>query len=82
MRENLATFYSAIEQGWKSGLPEFVRAEVSRYLNCSVLQREPWAPRLFYAYAEALLARIAACPVWWPSPALVAGSAPRAWVGA
>jgi hypothetical protein len=39
VRENLATFYTAIEQGWNSGLPEFVRAEFSRYLNCSVLQR-------------------------------------------
>jgi len=39
VRENLATFYAAIEQGWESGLPEFVRAEFSRYLDCSVLER-------------------------------------------
>jgi hypothetical protein len=30
VRENLATFYAAIEQGWENGLPEFVRAEFSR----------------------------------------------------
>jgi hypothetical protein len=39
VRENLATFYAAIEQGWESGLPEFVRGEFSRYLDCSVLER-------------------------------------------
>ena len=27
VRENLATFYAAIEEGWDSRLPEFVRAE-------------------------------------------------------
>ena len=31
VRENLATFYGAIEQGWESGLPEFVRTESSRH---------------------------------------------------
>ncbi len=35
VRENLETFYAAIEQGWESGLPEFVRREFSRYLDCS-----------------------------------------------
>ena len=39
VRENLATFYAAIEQGWVTGLPEFVRAEFAGYLDCSVLQR-------------------------------------------
>ncbi|HEX7505344.1 MAG TPA: hypothetical protein VF550_01150, partial [Polyangia bacterium] len=27
VRENLATFYAAIEEGWQAGLPAFVRAE-------------------------------------------------------
>jgi hypothetical protein len=27
VRENLATFYAAIEEGWQTELPEFVRAE-------------------------------------------------------
>ena len=39
LRENLATFYAAIEQGWVNGLPEFVRTEFAGYLDCSVLQR-------------------------------------------
>lgn len=39
VRENLATFYAAVEQGWESGLPEFVRAEFCRYLDCGVLER-------------------------------------------
>ena len=30
VRENLATFYAAIEEGWQTGLPEFVRAEFAR----------------------------------------------------
>ena len=39
VRENLATFYAAIEEGWAEGLPEFVRAEFAGYLDCGVLQR-------------------------------------------
>jgi hypothetical protein len=39
VRENLATFYAAIEEGWERGLPEFVRAELTGYLDCSVMQR-------------------------------------------
>jgi hypothetical protein len=40
VRENLATFYAAVEEGWvDGGLPEFVRAELAGYLSCSVLQR-------------------------------------------
>jgi len=39
VRENLETFYAAIEQGWESGLPAFVRGELSGYLDCSVLER-------------------------------------------
>jgi hypothetical protein len=39
VRENLATFYAAIEEGWASELPKFVRAEFAGYLDCSVLQR-------------------------------------------
>jgi Putative transposase/Transposase zinc-binding domain len=39
VRENLATFYAAIEEGWQTGLPEFVRSEFAGYLDCSVLQR-------------------------------------------
>jgi hypothetical protein len=39
VRENLETFYAAIEQGWESALPDFVRAELSGYLECSVLER-------------------------------------------
>jgi hypothetical protein len=39
LRENLATFYAAIEEGWQTGLPEFVRAELDGYLDCSVMQR-------------------------------------------
>jgi hypothetical protein len=27
MRENLATFYAALEEGWQTGLPQFLRAE-------------------------------------------------------
>jgi hypothetical protein len=39
VRENLATFYAAIEEGWASELPKFVRAEFAGYLDCGVLQR-------------------------------------------
>ena len=39
VRENLATFYAAIEEGWATELPEFVRAEFAGYLDCGVLQR-------------------------------------------
>ena len=39
VRENLATFYAAIEEGWQTGLPDFVRAEFAGYLDCSVMQR-------------------------------------------
>ena len=39
VRENLETFYAAIAEGWQSELPEFVRAEFSRFLDCSVLER-------------------------------------------
>jgi len=39
VRENLATFYAAIEEGWQTGPPEFVRAELAGYLDCSVMQR-------------------------------------------
>jgi hypothetical protein len=39
VRENLATFYAAIEEGWQAGLPEFVRAEFAGFLDCSVMQR-------------------------------------------
>jgi len=39
VRENLATFYTAIEEGWQTGLPDFVRAEFAGYLDCSVMQR-------------------------------------------
>jgi hypothetical protein len=39
VRENLATFYAAIEEGWQTGLPEFVRAEFAGFLDCSVMQR-------------------------------------------
>jgi hypothetical protein len=38
VRENLATFYAAIEEGWQTGLPEFVRAEFAGFLDCSVMQ--------------------------------------------
>src|SRR5664279_248714 len=38
VRENLATFYAAIEEGWQTGLPDFVRAEFAGYLDCSVMQ--------------------------------------------
>ena len=35
VRENLATFYAAVEEGWvDGGLPEFVRAELAGYLSC------------------------------------------------
>ena len=39
VRENLETFYAAIAEGWQSELPNFVRAEFSGYLDCSVLER-------------------------------------------
>jgi hypothetical protein len=40
VRENLATFTSAIEAGFEGGsLPEFVKAELADYLSCSVLGR-------------------------------------------
>ena len=39
VREYLATFYVAIEEGWQTGLPEFVRAEFAGFLDCSVMQR-------------------------------------------
>ena len=39
VRENLATFYAAIEEGWQSELPKFVRAEFAGFLDCSVMQR-------------------------------------------
>ena len=39
VRENLATFYAAMEEGWQAELPKFLRAEFDRYLDCSVLQR-------------------------------------------
>ena len=39
VRENLATFYAAIEEGWQAGLPAFVRAEFAGFLDCSVMQR-------------------------------------------
>ena len=39
VRKNLATFYAAIEEGWQTGLPDFVRAEFAGYLDCSVMQR-------------------------------------------
>jgi hypothetical protein len=39
VRENLATFYAAIEEGWQTRLPDFVRAEFAGYLDCSVMQR-------------------------------------------
>ncbi|HEX7507433.1 MAG TPA: transposase zinc-binding domain-containing protein, partial [Polyangia bacterium] len=29
----------AIEEGWQTGLPEFVRAEFAGFLDCSVMQR-------------------------------------------
>ena len=32
-------FYAAIEEGWQTGLPDFVRAEFAGYLDCSVMQR-------------------------------------------
>jgi hypothetical protein len=39
VRENLETFYAAIAEGWQRELPNFVRAEFSGYLDCSVLER-------------------------------------------
>jgi hypothetical protein len=60
VRENLATFYAAIEEGWESRLPEFVRAEFAGYLDCGVLQRgfahlaceDCGLPRLVAAHAD------------------------------
>jgi hypothetical protein len=39
VRENLLTLFAAIEQGFASPLPEFVRSELDGYVNCGVLAR-------------------------------------------
>jgi hypothetical protein len=68
VRENLATFYAAIEEGWQTGLPQFVRAEfrgTSTAASCNEA-------------SPTLRAKIADCLVWSPSPVPVVVSAPRA----
>jgi Transposase zinc-binding domain/Putative transposase len=39
VRENLLTLLAAIEQGFASPLPEFVRSELEGYVQCGVLAR-------------------------------------------
>ena len=39
MRENLATLYAAVEQGFASPLPAFVKDELEGYVACGVLSR-------------------------------------------
>ena len=39
VRENLLTLYAAIEQGFASPLPAFVKEELEGYVACGVLQR-------------------------------------------
>ena len=40
VRENLATFYAAVESGWQDApLPPFVRQELDGYLTCGSLNR-------------------------------------------
>jgi hypothetical protein len=39
VRESLLTLFAAIEQGFASPLPEFVRSELEGYVNCGVLAR-------------------------------------------
>ena len=39
VRENLLTLYAAIEQGFASPLPAFVRDELEGYLDCGLLSR-------------------------------------------
>jgi hypothetical protein len=39
VRENLATLYAAVEQGFASPLPAFVKHELEGYLACGVLAR-------------------------------------------
>jgi hypothetical protein len=42
VRENLATFYAAVEEGWvDGGLPEFVRVELAGYLWSEPCARAP-----------------------------------------
>jgi len=72
VQENLATFYAAIEEGWQTGLPEFVRAEFadsSTAASCKEASRT-------------LRAKIAAYLVWSPLPAVAVDFVPRALAGA
>jgi hypothetical protein len=39
VRENLLTLLAAVEQGFASPLPKFVRAELEGYVHCGVLAR-------------------------------------------
>jgi hypothetical protein len=39
VRENLATLYAAVEQGFASPLPAFVKDELEGYVACGVLAR-------------------------------------------
>ena len=39
MRDNLQTLYAAVEDGFASPLPQFVRNEFERYLDCGILCR-------------------------------------------
>jgi hypothetical protein len=39
VRENLATLYAAVEQGFASPLPTFPKDELEGYLACGVLAR-------------------------------------------
>jgi hypothetical protein len=39
VRENLLTLFAAIEEGFASPLPKFVRCELENYVHCGVLSR-------------------------------------------
>jgi len=72
VQENLATFYAAIEEGWQTGLPEFVRAEFAGFLDCSVMQG---------GFAH-LACEDCGYLVWSPLPAVAVDFVPRALAGA
>jgi hypothetical protein len=72
VRENLLTLYAAVEQGFASALPSFVRDELECYVACGVLSRG------FAVFAV----RAANSEGWSRSAAAGAGSVLRAWAGA
>jgi len=75
VRENLATFYAAIEEGWDSRLPAFVRAEFAGYLDCSVLQRG-FAHLAYNLLAHVVPAQPLRQGMWSPPEESSAGRAP------